>query len=42
MAIKRSYTAVTELKKTHQPMSDNFDGRGVLIIPAQSLLKLLM
>ena len=37
----REMLYITELKKTHQPMSANFDGRGVLIIPAQSLLKLL-
>jgi sugar lactone lactonase YvrE len=37
----REMLYITELKKNHQPMSGNFDGRGVLIIPAQSLLKLL-
>lgn len=37
----REMLYITELKKTHQPMSDNFDGRGVLVVPAQSLLKLL-
>jgi len=37
----REMLYITELKKTHQPMSGNFDGRGVLVVPAQSLLKLL-
>jgi sugar lactone lactonase YvrE len=37
----REMLYITELKKNHQPMSENFDGRGVLVIPAQSLLKLL-
>jgi len=32
---------ISELKKSHQPMSDNFDGRGVLVVPARSLLQLL-
>jgi len=32
---------ISELKKSHQLMSDNFDGRGVLVVPAQSLLQLL-
>jgi sugar lactone lactonase YvrE len=32
---------ITELKKNYQPVSQNFDGRGVVIVPAQSLLKLL-
>ena len=29
---------MTELKRTHQPASDVFDGRGVFVIPARSLL----
>jgi len=32
---------ITELKATQSPMSSDFDGRGVLIVPAQSLLELL-
>ena len=32
---------ITELKTKHNPLSDKFDGRGVLVVPAQSLLKLL-
>jgi len=32
---------ITELKTSHQPVSYKFDGRGVLVVPAQSLLKLL-
>jgi sugar lactone lactonase YvrE len=37
----REMLYITELKQTYQPVSDNFDGRGVLVVPAQSLLKLL-
>jgi sugar lactone lactonase YvrE len=37
----REMLYITELKKSHQPMSDVFDGRGVLVVPAQSLLKQL-
>jgi sugar lactone lactonase YvrE len=37
----REMLYITELKKSQQPMSDNFNGRGVLIIPAQSLLKFM-
>ena len=32
---------ITELKQKQQPMSETFDGRGVLVVPAQSLLKQL-
>jgi sugar lactone lactonase YvrE len=32
---------ITELKTSTQPMSENFDGRGVFIVPAQSLIRLL-
>ena len=32
---------ITELKRSQSPMSSEFTGRGVLIVPAQSLLKLL-
>ncbi len=31
---------ITEIKQKQEPMSNNFDGRGVLIVPAQSLLKI--
>ena len=37
----REMLYITELKQTYQPASLNFDGRGVLVVPAQSLLKLL-
>jgi len=37
----REMLYITELKKMQQPMSETFDGRGVLVVPAQSLLKLL-
>ena len=30
-----------ELKKTQKPMKPEFDGRGVLVVPAKSLLRLL-
>jgi sugar lactone lactonase YvrE len=32
---------ITELKQSQRPASGKFDGRGVLIVPANSLLKLL-
>ena len=32
---------IAELKQSQQPMSDDFNGRGVLVVPAQSLLRLL-
>jgi sugar lactone lactonase YvrE len=37
----REMIYITELKKNQQPLSEIFDGRGVLVVPAQSLLKLL-
>lgn len=35
----REMLYITELKTSYQPMSETFDGRGVLVVPAQSLLK---
>jgi sugar lactone lactonase YvrE len=32
---------ISELKQSQKPLSEDYDGRGVLIVPAQSLLKLL-
>lgn len=32
---------ITELKQSQRPTSGNYDGRGVLVVPANSLLKLL-
>jgi sugar lactone lactonase YvrE len=32
---------ITELKQSQSPLSGPFDGRGVLVVPAQSLLRLL-
>jgi sugar lactone lactonase YvrE len=32
---------ITELKQSQSPLSGPFDGRGVLVVPAQSLLKLM-
>jgi sugar lactone lactonase YvrE len=37
----REMIYITELKTSYQPMSETFDGRGVLVVPAQSLLKLV-
>lgn len=37
----REMLYITELRKTYEPISDNFDGRGVVVVSAQSLLKLL-
>jgi sugar lactone lactonase YvrE len=37
----REMIYISELKQSQQPMSENFDGRGVLVVPAQTLLKLL-
>jgi sugar lactone lactonase YvrE len=37
----REMLYITELKKSHQPTSGIFDGRGVFMVPAKSLLKLL-
>jgi sugar lactone lactonase YvrE len=37
----REMLYITELKQSYQPVSYTFDGRGVLVVPAQSLLKLL-
>jgi len=37
----REMLYISELKQSQKPMSENYDGRGVLIVPAQSLLKLL-
>jgi sugar lactone lactonase YvrE len=37
----REMLYITELKQSQQPMSDQFNGRGVLVVPAQSLLHLL-
>jgi sugar lactone lactonase YvrE len=32
---------ITELKQVYSPVSEKYDGRGVLVVPARSLLKLL-
>ena len=32
---------IAELKQSQQPMSDDYNGRGVLVVPAQSLIRLL-
>ncbi|NTV84354.1 MAG: SMP-30/gluconolactonase/LRE family protein [Bacteroidales bacterium] len=37
----REMLYITELKQSQSPMSSEFNGRGVLIVPAQSLLRLL-
>jgi sugar lactone lactonase YvrE len=37
----REMLYITELKLSHSPVSTDFNGRGVLVVPAQSLLKLL-
>jgi sugar lactone lactonase YvrE len=31
---------IAELKQSQQPMSDDYNGRGVLVVPAQSLIRL--
>lgn len=32
---------IAELQQSNRPMSKEYNGRGVLIVPAQSLLKLM-